>query len=66
MPQTGDTRPVIFAHAPAEIALPVTVPAERAFLWQQYARSRSSRANRPLWAEITVALAEQDKAASGQ
>ncbi|MFN4326053.1 MAG: tetratricopeptide repeat protein [Azonexus sp.] len=39
--------------------------AERAFLWQQYARSRSSQANRPLWAEITVALAEQDKAATG-
>lgn len=33
MPQTGDRRPVIFAHAPAEIALPLTVPAERAFLW---------------------------------
>ena len=40
--------------------------AERAFLWQQYARSRGSQAKRPLWAEITVALAEQDKAASGQ
>ena len=40
--------------------------AERAFLWQQYARSRSSPSKRPLWAEITVALAEQDKAASGQ
>lgn len=40
--------------------------AERGFLWHQYARSRSSRANRPLWAEITVALAEQDKAATGQ
>lgn len=33
MPQTGDTRPVIFAHAPAEIALPLEVPAERSFLW---------------------------------
>ena len=40
--------------------------AERGFLWHQYARSRSSRANRPLWAEITVALAEQDKAATGE
>lgn len=40
--------------------------AERGFLWHQYARSLSRRASRPLWAEITVALAEEDKAASGQ
>ena len=40
--------------------------AERGFLWHQYARSRSLRANRPLWADITVALAENDKAATGQ
>ena len=33
MPQSGDTRPVIFAHAPVEVALPLTVPDERAFLW---------------------------------
>jgi len=33
MPQNGDTRPVIFAHAPVEIALPLVVPAERSFLW---------------------------------
>jgi hypothetical protein len=33
MPQSGDTRPVIFAHAPAEIAIPLTVPAERSLLW---------------------------------
>jgi hypothetical protein len=33
MPQTGDTRPAIFAHAPAEIALPLTIPDERTFLW---------------------------------
>ena len=33
MPQSGDTRPVIFAHAPAEISMPLTVPAERSFLW---------------------------------
>ncbi len=33
MPQSGDTRPVIFAHAPVEIALPLTVPDERSFLW---------------------------------
>lgn len=39
--------------------------AERGLLWQQYARSQSLRANRPLWADITVALAEQDKAATG-
>lgn len=40
--------------------------AERGFLWHQYARSRSLRTNRPLWAEITVALAEDDKAAAGR
>jgi len=40
--------------------------AERAFLWHQYARARGLRANRPLWASITVALAENDKAATGQ
>lgn len=40
--------------------------AERGFLWQQYARSHSVQANRPLWAEITVALAEKDKAATGE
>lgn len=40
--------------------------AERGFLWHQYARSRSLRANRPLWADITVALAEDDRAATGQ
>ena len=40
--------------------------AERGFLWHQYARSHSLRSNRPLWAEITVALAEKDKAATGQ
>jgi hypothetical protein len=33
MPQDGDTRPVIFAHAPAEISIPLTVPGERVFLW---------------------------------
>ena len=40
--------------------------AERGYLWQQYARSRSLRSNRPLWADITVALAEDDKASTGQ
>lgn len=33
MPQDGDTRPAIFAHAPARIVLPLTLPRERAFLW---------------------------------
>lgn len=33
MPQDGDTRPVIFAHAPARIVLPLAVPTERTFLW---------------------------------
>lgn len=40
--------------------------AERAFLWHQYARSRGHRVNRPLWADITVALAEDDREASGR
>lgn len=39
---------------------------ERGYLWQQYALSRGKRANRPLWAEITVALAEKDHAQAGQ
>lgn len=38
--------------------------AERGFLWLQYARSRY--AHRALWAEITLALAEKDRAESGQ
>lgn len=33
MPQNGDTRPVIFAHAPAEIAIPLTLPDEPTLLW---------------------------------
>jgi hypothetical protein len=37
--------------------------AERGYLWQQYARSRSNAANSPLWAEISVALATNDDAA---
>lgn len=36
--------------------------AERGHLWQQYARSRGKPDNRPLWAEISVALAEQNAA----
>ncbi|SFD33502.1 tetratricopeptide repeat protein [Paracidovorax konjaci] len=40
--------------------------AERGFLWHQYAKAQGKRTNRPLWAEITVALAEDDKAATGQ
>jgi len=40
--------------------------AERGFLWQQYARAHGLRSNRPLWADITVALAEDDKASTGQ
>jgi hypothetical protein len=38
--------------------------AVRAYLWQQYARSRSKQA--PLWAEITLALADEDRAAAGR
>ncbi|HID63447.1 MAG TPA: hypothetical protein EYP49_12020 [Anaerolineae bacterium] len=33
MPQDGDTRPTIFAHAPARIEFPVTVPEQESFLW---------------------------------
>ena len=40
--------------------------AERGFLWQQYARSQGLAANRPLWAEITIALAEDDRASTGE
>ena len=40
--------------------------AERGFLWQQYARSRATRANGPLWAEIGAALGQEDKATAGQ
>lgn len=36
-------------------------PAERAYLWQQAARSLGKPANRPLWAEISVALADEDR-----
>lgn len=38
-------------------------PAERAYLWQQAARSLGKPANRPLWAEISVALADEDRSA---
>lgn len=33
MPDTGESRPVIFAHAPAAIAFPLTLPADPSFLW---------------------------------
>ena len=33
MPQNGDTRSVIFAHAPARITLPLDVPRSPTFLW---------------------------------
>ncbi len=65
--QSGDN----FSNAAAETAIgwlqdSGEYTAERGFLWHQYAKARSSRANRPLWAEITVALAEEDKSATGQ
>ncbi|MBI2308271.1 MAG: tetratricopeptide repeat protein [Rhodocyclales bacterium] len=37
-------------------------PAARGWLWQQYART----AARPLWAEISLALAENDRARAGE
>jgi polysaccharide biosynthesis protein PelB len=60
-----------FSNAAAEIAIGwlqdhAEYTAVRGFLHHQYARSRSSRSNRPLWAEIAVALAEDDKPAVGQ
>ena len=60
-----------FSNAAAETAIgwlqdAGQYSAERGFLRHQYARSQSQRANRPLWAEITLALAEDDKAATGQ
>lgn len=60
-----------FSNAAAETAIGwlqdhAEYSAERAFLHHQYARTRSNRANRPLWAEITVALAERDTPAIGQ
>lgn len=60
-----------FSNAAAETAIgwlqdAGEYTAERGFLWHQYARSRALKSNRPLWAEITVALAEDDKAATGQ
>ena len=33
MPQNGDTRAVIFAHAPARISFPLDVPRTPSFLW---------------------------------
>jgi hypothetical protein len=33
MPQNGDSRPTIFAHAPVRIELPLQVPDEATFLW---------------------------------
>lgn len=38
--------------------------AVRARLWQQYAHSRSRQ--QPLWAEITLAIADEDRAAAGR
>ena len=60
-----------FSNAAAETAIgwlqdAGEYTAERGFLRHQYARSQGQRSNRPLWAEITVALAEDDKAATGQ
>lgn len=39
-------------------------PAVRSHLWERYARSRSQ--NQPLWAEISVALAEENRLEAGQ
>lgn len=60
-----------FSNAAAETAIgwlqeAGEYTAERGFLRHQYARSQARRSNRPLWAEITLALAEDDKAAAGQ
>lgn len=60
-----------FSNAAAETAIgwlqdAGEYTAERGFLRHQYARNQGQRSNRPLWAEITVALAEDDKSATGQ
>lgn len=60
-----------YSNAAAETAIgwlqdAAEYAAERRFLYHQYARSHSLRSNRPLWADITLALAENDKAATGQ
>lgn len=39
--------------------------AERAMLWEQYSVSQSQPKNRPLWAEITLALVDHDTQAAG-
>lgn len=39
--------------------------AERGYLWQQYARSRSKQKNAPIWAQIASAIAEKDTAQVG-
>lgn len=39
--------------------------AERAMLWEQYSVSQSRPKNRPLWAEITLALVDHDTQAAG-
>ncbi|MFN8441711.1 MAG: hypothetical protein U0175_13110 [Caldilineaceae bacterium] len=33
MPQNGDRRTVLFAHAPSEISFPIDLPADATFLW---------------------------------
>jgi hypothetical protein len=33
MPHSGDSRQVIFAHAPARVSFPLHLPPERTFLW---------------------------------
>lgn len=60
-----------YSNAAAETAIgwlqdAAEYAAERRFLYHQYARSQGLRSNRPLWADITLALAEEDKAATGQ
>ena len=60
-----------FSNAAAETAIGwlqdhAEYSAVRGFLQYQYAKARGSHSKRPLWAEITVALAEDDKPAVGQ
>lgn len=43
MPEDGDSRPTIFAHAPARIELPLAVPSVASFLWLSPALDPAAR-----------------------
>jgi hypothetical protein len=43
MPEDGDSRPTLFAHAPARIEMPLAVPAQASFLWLSPALDPAAR-----------------------